>query len=84
MTSSTKTAFLNELKEIQETIVYQQLDDTITQEKLFEITHDTIVKVLEIIDGYHGLEFRLTDEKTGEELTENGNLHDLANTVLQG
>lgn len=78
-----QSIFLKKVREIQETCVYTNLDSDISESKLFELSFDVIVDILELIDGYHDMELQLIDKKTGQILNEPRNLHDLAADFLR-
>lgn len=83
MFSEARLMFIKSLKEVQEQVVYQNMEQTISEEKVFQITYDMIIHILEILDGYDDREYVLIDQKTGEQLNAGYQLHDLVVDYLR-
>ena len=75
-----------EIKMIQEEVVYTALiENPDLKDLLFDITYDTIFKLLEVFDGYRNTELNLDiiDKKNKNSININRNLHDLCSKYLQ-
>ena len=73
-----------EIKMIQEEVVYTALiENPDLKDLLFDITYDTIFKLLEVFDGYRNTELNLDiiDKKNKNSININHNLHDLCSKV---
>ena len=66
--------FLQELKIIQEQAVNMNIhqSDLTKEELLFNVSHDTLVLVMELLDGYRNMNLELSDKESKEVL--NGNI----------
>ena len=70
--------FLQELKIIQEQAVNMNIhqSDLTKEELLFNVSHDTLVLVMELLDGYRNMNLELSDKESKEVLNGNIQLHD--------
>ena len=70
--------FLQELKIIQEQAVNMNIhqSDLTKEELLFNVSHDTLVLVMELLDGYRNMNLELSDKESKEVLNKNIQLHD--------
>ena len=66
--------FLQELQIIQEQVVNMNIhqSDLTKEELLFNVSHDTLVLVMELLDGYRNMNLELSDKESKEVL--NGNI----------
>ncbi len=84
--------FLETLSDIQESCVQtalEQDDDELLKGKYYEITSDTIIRIMEIIDGYCNQnigKLKVICEKSGESLKDIPyiELHDIVCNYLKG
>ena len=70
--------FLQELQIIQEQAVNMNIhqSDLTKEELLFNVSHDTLVLVMELLDGYRNMNLELSDKESKEVLNGNIQLHD--------
>ena len=70
--------FLQELKIIQEQAVNMNLhqSDLTKEELLFNVSYDTLVLTMELLDGYRNMNLELSDKESKEVLNGNIQLHD--------
>jgi hypothetical protein len=70
--------FLQELKIIQEQAVNMNLhqSDLTKEELLFNVSYDTLVLTMELLDGYRNMSLELSDKESKEVLNKNIQLHD--------
>lgn len=70
--------FLQELKIIQEQAVNMNLhqSDLTKEELLFNVSYDTLVLTMELLDGYRNMNLELFDKESKEVLNKNIQLHD--------
>ena len=70
--------FLQELKIIQEQAVNMNIhqSDLTKEELLFNVSHDTLVLMMELLDGYRNMNLELSDKESKEVLNKNIQLHD--------
>ena len=70
--------FFQELKIIQEQVVNMNIhqSDLTKEELLFNVSHDTLVLVMELLDGYRNMNLELSDKESKEVLNGNIQLHD--------
>ena len=70
--------FFQELKIIQEQAVNMNIhqSDLTKEELLFNVSHDTLVLVMELLDGYRNMNLELSDKESKEVLNGNIQLHD--------
>lgn len=83
--SDIQNELFKEIRTIQEEAVYEALAENPDIEKLlFEVTYDTVFKLLDIFDGYRNTELDLdiVDRKSGVSINKSRNLHDLCETFL--
>ena len=50
--------------------------DLTKEELLFNVSHDTLVLVMELLDGYRNMNLELSDKESKEVLNGNIQLHD--------
>lgn len=70
--------FLQELKIIQEQAVNMNIhqSDLTKEELLFNVSYDTLVLTMELLDGYRNMSLELSDKESKEVLNGNIQLHD--------
>ena len=70
--------FLQELKMIQEQAVNMNIhqSDLTKEELLFNVSYDTLVLTMELLDGYRNMSLELSDKDSKEVLNKNIQLHD--------
>ena len=70
--------FFQELKIIQEQAVNMNIhqSDLTKEELLFNVSYDTLVLMMELLDGYRNMNLELSDKESKEVLNENIQLHD--------
>ena len=70
--------FFQELKIIQEQAVNMNIHQSdLTKEKLlFNVSYDTLVLMMELLDGYRNMNLELSDKESKEVLNKNIQLHD--------
>ena len=70
--------FLQELKIIQEQAVNMNIhqSDLTKEELLFNVSYDTLVLTMELLDGYRNMNLELSDKESKEVLNGNIQLHD--------
>lgn len=70
--------FLQELKMIQEQAVNMNIhqSDLTKEELLFNVSYDTLVLTMELLDGYRNMSLELSDKESKEVLNKNIQLHD--------
>lgn len=70
--------FFQELKMIQEQVVNMNIHQSnLTKEELlFNVSYDTLVLMMELLDGYRNMNLELSDKESKEVLNENIQLHD--------
>ena len=70
--------FLQELKIIQEQAVNMNIhqSDLTKEELLFNVSYDTLVLMMELLDGYRNMNLELSDKESKEVLNGNIQLHD--------
>ena len=70
--------FFQELKMIQEQVVNMNIhqSDLTKEELLFNVSYDTLVLMMELLDGYRNMNLELSDKESKEVLNENIQLHD--------
>ena len=70
--------FLQELKIIQEQAVNMNLhqSDLTKEELLFNVSYDTLVLPMELLEGYRNMNLELFDKESEEVLNKNIQLHD--------
>ena len=83
-------AFFETLKVMQEEVVYANLashnHDTVNENVLFDVTYDTIYRLMEFIDGYYGTlpcKLDLIDTNSQESLKTGIELHDACASYLR-
>ena len=77
--------FLQELKIIQEQAVNMNLhqSDLTKEELLFNVSYDTLVLMMELLDGYRNMNLELFDKESKEVLNGNIQLHDRVSDFLK-
>ena len=70
--------FFQELKIIQEQAVNVNIyQSNLTKEELlFNVSYDTLVLMMELLDGYRNMNLELSDKESKEVLNKNIQLHD--------
>ena len=70
--------FFQELKIIQEQAVNMNIhqSDLTKKELLFNVSYDTLVLMMELLDGYRNMNLELSDKESKEVLNKNIQLHD--------
>ena len=70
--------FLQELQIIQEQAVNMNIyQSNLTKEELlFNVSYDTLVLMMELLDGYRNMNLELSDKENKEVLNKNIQLHD--------
>ena len=70
--------FFQELKIIQEQAVHMNISqsDLTKEELLFNVSYDTLVLTMELLDGYRNMNLELSDKESKEVLNGNIQLHD--------
>ena len=70
--------FFQELKIIQEQAVNMNIhqSDLTKEELLFNVSYDTLVLTMELLDGYRNMSLELSDKESKEVLNGNIQLHD--------
>ena len=70
--------FFQELKIIQEQAVNMNIhqSDLTKEELLFNVSYDTLVLTMELLDGYRNMSLELSDKESKEVLNKNIQLHD--------
>ena len=70
--------FLQELQIIQEQAVNMNIhqSDLTKEELLFNVSYDTLVLTMELLDGYRNMNLELSDKESKEVLNKNIQLHD--------
>ena len=70
--------FLQELQIIQEQAVNMNIhqSDLTKEELLFNVSYDTLVLMMELLDGYRNMNLELSDKESKEVLNKNIQLHD--------
>ena len=70
--------FLQELQIIQEQAVNMNIhqSDLTKEELLFNVSYDTLVLTMELLDGYCNMNLELSDKESKEVLNKNIQLHD--------
>lgn len=70
--------FLQELTIIQEQAVNMSIhqSDLTKEELLFNVSYDTLVLMMELLDGYRNMNLELSDKESKEVLNKNIQLHD--------
>ena len=70
--------FLQELKIIQEQAVNMNIhqSDLTKEELLFNVSYDTLVLMMELLDCYRNMNLELSDKESKEVLNKNIQLHD--------
>ena len=70
--------FLQELKIIQEQAVNMNIhqSDLTKEELLFNVSYDTLVLMMELLDGYRNMNLELSDKESKEVLNKKIQLHD--------
>ena len=70
--------FFQELKIIQEQVVNMNIhqSDLTKEELLFNVSYDTLVFMMELLDGYRNMNLELSDKENKEVLNKNIQLHD--------
>ena len=70
--------FFQELKIIQEQTVNMNIhqSDLTKEELLFNDSYDTLVLMIELLDGYRNMNLELSDKESKEVLNKNIQLHD--------
>ena len=70
--------FFQELKIIQEQAVNMNIyQSNLTKEELlFNVSYDTLVLMMELLDGYRNMNLELSDKENKEVLNKNIQLHD--------
>lgn len=70
--------FFQELKMIQEQAVNMSIHQSnLTKEELlFNVSYDTLVLMMELLDGYRNMNLELSDKESKEVLNKNIQLHD--------
>ena len=70
--------FLQELQIIQEQAVNMNIhqSDLTKEELLFNVSYDTLVLMMELLDGYRNMNLELSDKESKEVLNGNIQLHD--------
>lgn len=85
--SNVQKNFFEKLKQIQDEVVNVSLckvnDDL--ESTLFDVTYETMYRILELLDGYNINEYRFTvvEEETGAPINENIQLHDVCADFLK-
>ena len=69
---------MQELKIIQEQAVNMNLhqSDLTKEELLFNVSYDTLVLTMELLDGYRNMNLELSDKESKEVLNKSIQLHD--------
>ena len=77
--------FFQELKIIQEQAVYMNIhqSDLTKEELLFNVSYDTLVLTMELLDGYRNMNLELFDKESKEVLNGNIQLHDRVTDFLK-
>ena len=70
--------FFQELKIIQEQTVNMNIhqSDLTKEELLFNVSYDTLVLMMELLDGYRNMNLELSDKESKEVLNKKIQLHD--------
>ena len=70
--------FLQELQIIQEQAVNMNIhqSDLTKEELLFNVSYDTLVLMMELLDGYRNMNLELSDKESKEVLNKKIQLHD--------
>ena len=70
--------FLQELQIIQEQAVNMNIhqSDLTKEELLFNVSYDTLVLTMELLDGHRNMNLELSDKESKEVLNKNIQLHD--------
>ena len=70
--------FFQELKIIQEQAVNMNIhqSDLTKEELLFNVSYDTLILMMELLDGYRNMNLELSDKDSKEVLNWNIQLHD--------
>ena len=70
--------FFQELKMIQDQVVNMNIHQSnLTKEELlFNVSYDTLVLMMELLDGYRNMNLELSDKESKEVLNKNIQLHD--------
>ena len=70
--------FLKELEIIQEQAVNMNISQTnlTKEESLYNVSYDTLVLMMELLDGYRNMVLELSDKDSKEILNKNIQLHD--------
>ena len=70
--------FLKELEIIQEQAVNMNISQTnlTKEESLYNVSHDTLVLMMELLDGYRNMILELSDKESREILNKDIQLHD--------
>lgn len=72
--------FFTKLQQIQEEVVTSQnnTSDKLTEKEIYNLTYDTIYKILELIDGYTSdkIDLDLIDNLSGNSIKREIQLHD--------
>lgn len=72
--------FFTRLQQIQEEVVTSQnnTSDKLTEKEIYNLTYDTIYKILELIDGYTSdkIDLDLIDKLSGNSIKKEIQLHD--------
>ena len=70
--------FLQELQIIQEQAVNMNIhqSDLTKEELLFNVSYDTLVLMMELLDAYRNMNLELSDKESKEVLNKNIQLHD--------
>lgn len=79
---SSQVLFFEALHEIQEEVVQVSLSKCKgdnADKLLYDVTYDTIYRIMELIDGYrkHNLQLDIIEKESGKSLKENIQLHDV-------
>ena len=77
--------FFQELKMIQEQVVNMNIHQSnLTKEELlFNVSYDTLVLMMELLDGYRNMNLELSDKESKEVLNKNIQLHDWVTDFLK-
>ena len=77
--------FFQELKIIQEQAVNMNIhqSDLTKEELLFNVSYDTLVLTMELLDGYRNMNLELFDKESKEVLNGNIQLHDRVTDFLK-
>ena len=77
--------FFQELKIIQEQAVNMNIhqSDLTKEELLFNVSYDTLVLMMELLDGYRNMNLELSDKESKEVLNKNIQLHDGVTNFLK-